>query len=582
MNNEKKNAAEESVAKVVGMIKAKIQNELPEAEYPNPVTTTCKIPLKCGAVLDCALYLPQKEGAFPTVIIRNPYYGDGTNSAFFGTFSEHGYAAIFVSVRGTLDSTGDWLPFEHEMEDGVEVIDWVASQPWCDGNVATYGGSYLGHTQWSVASCGHPALKTCFISVYGPFGYDLFYRRGMFRQNIWTIWAAKMMGENRRRADFTPEFLQKSLSFRPQTKLGEELISETCEWYNMWNGNTKRDDAYWADGFWGEFQTVPSKIKIPVMLQGGWFDIFIRPQMKGWRELPEETRAKSRFVIGPWDHGDAFTESFFGKPMYPDGDILGSFQFKAAIEWFDYQIKGKPYPHELGVMETYSIHDNQWLRWNDDIKASGTKEFYLDAKALSLLAKVPDSPASVSYTYDPKDPVTSIAESSADALLAVPGLKENKIHQRKPGDRDDVISFISEPLAEDMKITGSIQAEIYVSSSAIATAFMVSIMELCEDGESDMIRSDIADIRSLDENCWEDYTPGKIVKLNFNTIDVTWCVKKNSRLRVDISSSSFPEYHVHPNKTECWAELTDSITAKQTVYSGAQHQSKILIPVLEG
>ena len=577
MDDQKKQEITEKEKMIAQIVHTQLQKEFPLPEYPTPEIERISIPLSCGAILDAIRILPEAEKAFPAVIIRTPYPRQESETAYDMEvlLAKQGYTVLVVSVRGALKSTGDWLPFEHEIDDGIEVIDWVAEQPWCDGNIATMGASYLGHTQWSVAACGHPALKTCFISVYGPYGYDNFYRRGMFRQGIWTKWASDMIEENRRNPTVPADVSKAAYEATPQSQLGQVLKGRDCDWYNTWIRNICQEDPYWSEGFWGTFSTVPQNVKIPVMLHGGWFDIFFRAQMKAWRNLPEETRKQSRFVIGPWDHNDAFMENLMGKPMYPEGNILGILQYKAALEWFDYRIKGKSYPHRLGITEGYCIGKNAWETYH---VSSDEKTLYLHADHHSLMDAEQET-ASVSYVYDPKDPTPSRGESDAGILFATPGLTPNLLRQRHVGDRMDVISFLSEPLKEDTVISGAIRAELYVSSSAPATAFTIQVMEMDENGESDLIRSDITDIRYVTETEFKAYTPGSIVKLELTMTDCLWQVKKGDHIRVDISSSNYPAYHVHPNTTDIWADTTESLCAKQSVFSGKGYPSRIILPV---
>lgn len=559
----------------------KAESELPPAAFPSPVRRDCTIRLSDGVPLETVLFLPEASGAFPAVLVRNPYRGNQLIYArLLPLLAQQGYAVVLVSVRGALGSGGEWLPFEHERSDGREVLDWVASQPWCNKNIGAWGASYLGIAQWSIADAGSPALKTLFMSVCGAFGYELFYRRGLFRQSVWTVWALQMMEENRFSDQFPPEAVQKALEYRPQSRLGEELKGKRCAWYENWVRSTRRTDPYWSEGFWGELQGVPARTEIPVMLCGGWFDIFQRPQLASWRALPEQTRKRSRYVIGPWGHSDPAAERLLGKPRYPEEDILGTLQLKAAVEWFDCQLKGKPYPHGVGTMETYSLHDNRWVTWAGDIGAGPVREFYLDAAGGSLQNGAPERESSASFVYDPQAPAPSFAMAK-DGVFAVPGLEGNRLRAPAPGARKDTLTFFSGVLGEDLAIAGAIRAVLFVSSSAPATAFSLNVMETDENGGSDSIREDITDIRFCDETRVEAYTPGRVVRLEFTLTDVMWRVRKGSRLRVDISSSGFPMYHVHPDKTGCWADLTDGSPAEQTVYSGARHASKLSIPVLK-
>lgn len=558
----------------VKKIAAPIRNEQSPAKYTDVFSQECSIPMPDGVKLHGNICLPQREGKFPVVLIRNPYV---SNSIIFNgalpVFAEQGYAAVLVEVRGTLNSEGDWLPFVHEREDGRAVIDWIVAQPWCDGNIGAFGASYLGHTQWAIADYHHPALKTLFISVYGAAPYHTFYRRGMFRQEIWTQWATQMMGDNRRKLQLPPKLVPKAMAFRPQIKLGEELKGEPCTWYNDWITNTNANDPYWSEGFWGEFEESVRNINIPIFLHGGWFDIFLRPQLEAFRNLPQHVLERSRFLIGPWNHGGMPV----GDMEFPNQSV-GDFLFvKSALEWFDAHLKGKPYSKPVGVVEAYDIGSGSWKTFNYDIYAQEQMTLYL-AEAQKLETVVPKVGKTM-FVYDPQQPAPSIGGN----LLGSGGMSMPGGAKRLPeiDARSDVISFVSDLFERDLHIAGKICAELYVSSDAAATAFTVTVSEVNANGEAIHMRDDITDIRWRDEGRVEDYIPGKIVKLDLEMLDVVWTVKSGSRIRVDISSSNFPMYHIHPNTDKPWADETASPKAKQCIYFGNEYPTRIMIPILE-
>lgn len=579
---------EDPMAMLQGVTSA-LKAELPSERYPEIKDMECRIGMPDGVKLYAKIFMPQAAGKWPVVLMRNPYMGNEMmNTSILGpAFAKYGYAYVNVNVRGTLRAEGEWLPFEHEREDGRAVIDWIAEQEWCDGNIGTMGESYLGHVQWCIADYQHPMLKTMYIGVYGVHPYHTFYRRGMFREELWTTWASEMMEDNRRQLIIPPQLSKlqkKAYAVKPQNELGEQLVGKHCDWYEKWLTATEEENPYWSSGFWKELEAVTDKISIPIHFQGGWFDIFLRSEIESYRKLPESVRKKGRFVIGPWSHSGTTG----GTLEYPDANILGMFQLKAALEWFDYQLKGMEYPHKLGVIEAYSIGDNQWKEWNGDFDLEQEKCWYLKAApgndtdegsaGAFLATEYPEEEGRISYLYDPENPVESrggtLLGNNRDPL----GLPECSTEQEAVGARSDVISFVSEPLKEDIYVTGAMSAHLYVSSSAEATAFTVKVMEVFPDGRSMNIRDDITDIRWVDEERVMPYEPGDVRELTLKLLDTSWKLQAGSRLRVDISSSNFPAYHAHPNVTACWALTTEMKKAEQTIYCGGRYPSRMIFP----
>lgn len=566
----------------------KMKKKLPQATYTTEDCFEDFVLARDGMRLKTSVICPDRQQKWPVIVIRNPYLsGDELLPELtMKLFSSCGYAAVYVRVRGTLGSQGEWLPFKHEREDGRDVIDWIAKQYWCDGNIGTYGQSYLGHTQWSIADYDHPMLKTMFISVYGTNPYETFYRRGMFRQEVWTEWAAQMLPCNKDLQLPAKEGIalrKKAFATYPQNQLGEAFGDAHCKWYEEWLTSQKETDPCWGEGFWKEFRHIAPKVKVPVYLHGGWFDIFLRSQICAWRELPEETRKKSRFIIGPWHHAGLPG----GDLKYPGEKKAGFMGFIVAIPWFEHYLKQKEYSESTGVIESYEIGTNQWKLYEDDLPSNEELHLYFCAESASkkkyiqhdMLAEKGFEEGVLSFVYDPKHPVDSCGGTLIANHHKDIGWPECSCYQPKAQSRDDVISFYSDTMKEDMIINGSIRADLFVSSDAEATAFTVKIIEEFSNGKAVNIRDDISDIRWRNEEEYKDYTPRECVELKMKMLDINWKIKKGSRIRVDVSSSNYPAYHVHPNTAEPWYELHENRIATQTVYCGGEHASRIIVPI---
>lgn len=556
--------------------------KLPKATHRALLKEELSIPMEDGVRLHAHIVRPRKSGKYPVILVRSPYViNDFVYRSMLPLLAKRGYVCVLNTVRGAFNSEGEWLPFENERKDGYAVIDWVSKQSWCDGKIGGYGGSYLGYTQWSYADCNHPALKTLCIDVAGTSAYNVFWRRGMFRQEIWTLWATQMMGDNRRMYEHPPALYEEAYRMEPQIKLGEHVKNETCYWYNNWITNDRPDHAYWAEGYWGHLNHAAAKTGVPVMLMGGWFDIFLRPQIDAFRALPEAVREKSRFFIGPWGHGG----SAVGDRPLKNSDKGGMFHIGEVLEWFDYQLKGKPYSKKLGVVDAFNVGTDEWMEHQGDIRSNSAVTYHfasrneqtLENASGALVRKKPEKKDTVGFIYDPADPVHTICGSALGTGEENPPIGPKE--QRKLGERSDVISFISEPLENPVQLCGTIKAVLHVSSDAPATAFTICVSEVEESGYTYNIRDDITDIRWRDEKTVSDYTPGECVRLELELLDISWQIQKCSRIRVDISSSNFPMYHVHPNTTEAWAEATKKRIAHQTVFLGGDTGSYIELPV---
>ena len=124
------------------------------------------IKMRDGIVLYGDVYMPAKEGKYPTIVSRTPYgvQRDGAHKNFI-KFAQNGYAVVFVDVRGRYESEGKWEPFRDEAKDGFDIVEWAAAQSFSNGRIATQGGSYVGHNQWQTMNEHPPHMIAAFPAL---------------------------------------------------------------------------------------------------------------------------------------------------------------------------------------------------------------------------------------------------------------------------------------------------------------------------------------------------------------------------------------------------------------------------------
>ena len=118
--------------------------------------------MRDGTILRANVYRPDVAERLPVLLQRTPYGKDGSSVDFCLLSAERGYAAVVQDTRGRWASDGEHYPMRDEFEDGYDTVEWVASQPWANGKVGTWGGSYVGYTQWAAAVTQPPSLKAIF------------------------------------------------------------------------------------------------------------------------------------------------------------------------------------------------------------------------------------------------------------------------------------------------------------------------------------------------------------------------------------------------------------------------------------
>ena len=174
-------------------------------------------------------------------------------------------------------------------------------------------------------------------------------------------------------------------------------------------------------------------------------------------------------------------------------------------------------------------------------------------------------------------------ESIGGETLFNSGSRRGSQLQPEVGYRDDVISFVSEPLEAPLLMAGKVKVVLQVSTDCDDTAFSYKISEQMADGKTYNIRTGITTLgfRNNPLGSRQTYTPGEVVELTVEALPIMWQLSTGSRIRVDISSSDFPQYSVHPNYAGVWSKQTRTRVAHQTLYVGDERDSRIEIPVMK-
>lgn len=562
----------DAIRQKIGQIHHMLAGELPPPTHEAGGCQDSLVPCRDGAGLMTRTVLPAGAGPWPVIVSRNPYTPvdtiDGLNSGILALV-RYGYAVVYQQVRGLYRSQGEWYAFEREREDGLDLLEWTASQPWCDGRICLYGGSYLGHVIWAMADALPPQVKTIYTLVWGDDPYGSFYENGMFKQAIWTLWAAQMMHPEDRSDLSQPDLdgFRRALDAETQMEADLAVCGRPCPWYRGWISNSCRSDPYWKQGVWKNYAAAAQRIHIPVLLQTGWFDIFLEPTWRVFSHLAPEVRARSRLVVGPWHHGNAAP----AQPDFPGEGRFGLFQVKLALEWFDAVLTSRQ-DRPSGV-DAYVMGAGEWRHWRDIPASKERRRLCLRPGQGSCHLLAPEAgqeEASLTYRYDPLRPVPSRGGKLLMNYNEWTAEPECAALQPPPGARDDVCSFLSPPLDAPVTVVGAPTVRLAVSSDAPDTAFTAKLMEVRPDGCAVSICDGISTLAFRDgDHRRQPYTPGQRAEVEFPLPVTAWRFPAGSRIRMDVSSSNYPAFHRHPNTNRPWAQESPCVPASQTLYLGA-------------
>ncbi|HHV12864.1 MAG TPA: CocE/NonD family hydrolase [Clostridiales bacterium] len=539
-----------------------------KAIYPAYIQEDVMLPMKDGARLRTLIYKPASEkgipveGSLPVILERTCYPGQEPISRLHGEqLAKRGYIFISQYCRGTGGSEGEWEPNTNERADGLDTLRWLEEQEWVDV-IGYWGNSYLALTGWAVADQVPDKVKGMCLTHYGTDRFKSAYEKGMFRQDVLTSWAMENAGY-----PVNADYME-SCKFLPQIEVDEKLWGRKVQWYRDWITNTNREDSYWQQGWWKELYDIPSRVKVPLYIRSGWYDHHHGSSMNTWEKLAAKTKEHCWLDIGGWNH--AFI------PCMEDckTEQLNSGDVQAMLEWFELVLKKKQRPEKR--IRAYVIGADRWISLKEWPAGEGSsRKFYLEAgrneNVGSLEEQLASDKVKWTYQYDPADPVPS---HGAESLLKSM-MKNGSLVQPQPAYREDVVSFLSEPLEEDICIVGKMRVHLFVSSDCPDTAFTAKLMEERDNGKYYNIRSSIT---SICHDIGHPYEPGTTEQVTIEMWDITYQVRKGSRLRLDISSSDFPQYHIHSNYAGIWSMQTELQKAVQNIYCGKEYPSYIEIP----
>ena len=552
---------------------------LPAAKA-TPVRTTSQfnvtVRMRDGVRLSANVFRPEGNGRYPAILLRTPYNKGDALTASYQSFVNHGYAVVVEDVRGRYKSGGTFEPINQEINDGDDTLNWIASQPWSDGDVGMYGGSYLGIAQWKAAMTRNPHLKAIFPYVSGDDDYaDRFYSPGgALKLGHRLLWLA----DNMRAPGFVPPDFQKYVAALPVRR---DDVAATGQTLALWK--TAADHPTY-DSFWkaGSVREHLKDIDVPVYSVGGWYDNYVESDLDAFAVL-RKRNPEDRIMIGPWPH--VFSATFAGASFGKDAQVSLR---PEQIRWFDRWVKGDEgvatpqHPVRLFVMGV-----NEWR--DEDAwplaRARGIK-FYLDsgghANTLDgdgqLGAKPGPGSAPDSFVYDPRNPVPTRGGAVCCDPKVFPW---GPMDQTAVEKRRDVLVYSTAPLAADTEATGKIQVVLYASSNAPDTDFTAKLVDVFPDGTARNLTDGILRTRyreSLEKP--QSITPGEVYRMTIDAGVTSNVFRAGHRIRIEISSSNFPRFDRNPNTGAAVADEKQPRTALQIVYHDHDRHSYVLLPVV--
>jgi putative CocE/NonD family hydrolase len=600
-----------------------------DGPYGVELKANVMVPMRDGVRLATDVYLPTKDGAplaerLPTVFSRTPYNkspgeGGSRDARYFAT---HGYAVVYQDTRGRYASEGVWDFLNDDGRDGADAAEWISRQPWSNGKIGMIGTSYVGGTQHALAMARSPHLTTVIpVDAVSNMSYASMRNGGAFELRFWNwIFMNSGRGSRQARDRATAAMLSEMAATRRNYLLNLPLRAGTtplkhAEEYERWLvealGHGINDD------FWKQNNIIDHSAEykdIPVYLVGGWYDSWASNTTANFVALSRAIKGPVYLIMGPWIHGQQGSSTHGQLSFGPDAAIPDPLAWRR--EWYDRWLKGidntvgksAPFatPVRIFVMGTGDGRKtdkgllNHGGHWRDEhewpLARTQYTNFYLQGAGRVSTAAPSGDGGSTSFQFDPRNPVPTIGgNTSSNNDIMLQGAWDqrggehiwNSTMPLPLSVRNDVVVFQSEPLTEDLEVTGEIAVKLWASSSAVDTDFTAKLIDVYPaskdfPGGFDLNIGDGIIRTRFRESLAEEklMQPGTIYPLTIKLYPSSNVFKRGHRIRVDISSSNFPRFDVNPNTGEPLNRHRRSVIATNTIHHDASHASHIVLPVI--
>ena len=596
--------------------------KLSDLEAISVADTMVMVPMRDGIRLATDIYVPNDaKETVPLIFIKTPYNFNEIRGATLQWAYEavkRGYAVAVQNERGRYYSEGEWEILGNPRTDGFDALNWFVNQSWSNGNVGTLGCSSSAEWQMALASQEHPAHKAMVpmaagagIGRVGEFYEQGNWYKGGVHQTLFSVWLYSVQQQIYPRfpSGMSQEDLQRLRKLydlspdMPEIDWIKQLRKlPSIEWLVDAGANTgpmetlmKRTPDH-PDWYEGGLYHDNEEFNVPAFWFNSWFDVSQGPNLAVFNHARikgknERVREGQYMLMAPTLHC-----GFYRIPENEDlivGELnVGNATFpfyEQMFSFFDYYLKNKKSKvfKKLPKVQYYTMGANKWQSadaWPPEKAEEMILFLSSNAGANSLfgdgkLIKHSRSPsASDEFTYDPMNPVPALGGGVCCNKKAALG---GSYDQRGIEARQDVLVYSSKLLDEDLEVTGNVRPIIYLSSSAKDTDLTVKLVDVHPDGKAYNVDDTIFRVRYR-----EGYDKPKLMKENEvyeikpTPLSTSHVFKKDHKIRIEISSSKFPQYMRNLNTGGNNYDEIDSVVADNTIHHSFQYPSRVVLSII--
>jgi predicted acyl esterase len=514
-------------------------------------TELVRLPMRDGVKLATDVYLPDQEGPFPVVFIRTPY-NRVMGAGFAPEAAKRGIVLVVQDTRGRFASEGDNFAFDAdawgERQDGLDTINWIVKQPWCNGKIGTFGGSALSITTLLLAGTGTPHLEAQVLPVGAPNLYEVVYKGGVFRKSLVEDWI--------RISKFSPGALA------------------------LWVSHPAYDDYWKHRDLTGRY----SRINAAAVHLGGWYDIFAQgtiDSFKGYQYRGgPRARGRQKLIMGPWTHGILTEKS--GQLTFPKANKPPS-RATDSWSWLETHLKGIDPGFDQEPAITYYVMGDAFDKtapgnvWRTSkiwpLPEARQLKYFLHAdRSLSIQKPGTDSP--LGFTYDPRNPSPTVG----GIQLSIPA---GPMEQSKVESRSDVLLFSTGPIVEPVEVTGRVQARLWIASDCPDTDFILQLCDVYPDDRSFNVCEGALRVRFRGGFRKEKLMKsGRVYPIDIDLWSTSIIFNRGHKIRLQVRSSSVPGYDPNPNTGATFRSNEEIRVARNSIFVDRSRPSHLILPVV--
>ena len=527
-----------------------------------------------GVQLATDVYLPQNATQHTAILVRTPYDKTSRYTALpweAEYYRSRGFVMVTQDVRGKFQSTGDTVPYEYDMDDAYDTVDWIVSQPWSNGKVGVTGASYYGFLTWAAVACGHPAVKAAVPVVACVDMADIhvgsrWHQRvpavaGM--NDLLQIWTNNngYLAEIDWNSDTPPNIVAQARAQIGECRGAEDMLrrSRTEEWYTPYG---ERHPYHTTN--------------IPILHWNNWYDPGLcPPAMDDWRHFRSlnGTRELHYLRVNSADHSGFLLEDV-GKgevaSPYTSDEVMNrriEVECGEVADFFEEHCNGIR-PAVPRPRARWHLGHVGWQESEEYPPPSRPRVFHLTPGSglVNELRDVPESAASkLEWTHDPENPVTSLLDMEAlwYVLAAYPD-------ERELAGRADVLTFRTSALDRPLDFAGKPFLTVELELGSSTSHLFARLQDVYPDGATRPISLGRAVVRS-------DFCDNLRLDLN----DIAYRLQLGHSLQLQISSSDFPHWGVHPGTDENPWFASEKVKTTQWLTVGGVKGAKLELPTIE-